>query len=325
MSVAIVIPVYNMATHLENLLRSIWNSGLIDTIDELIIFDDGSTDGISEVLGCFTSPKIKLLRPDKNVGRYLARYEGALSVQSESILFLDARVEVMSDFVKGFDKVKHMSIVQGTIDIPADESIYSLYWELSHKRLFNRHYQDKVNGFWLTNDNYEQYTSGTTIFYVKKDIFINACHSFITPPACDDRELIRKIVKNHDIWLTEKLKVNWRPRQNLKNFLGRLLERGPVFVEYHFYDHKTKFRKGVYLGLFVIFSNLVMMLLIPHYFFSLMIFQLFLILLSTVFFAGKTMDFFKLCGLHTLVVLAFGLGVLWGLVKTHPKCRRYFT
>lgn len=315
--ISIIIPTCNMAQDLKLNLDAIFRYRFLNNFRELIVVDDASTDETSRVLSLYSD--IKVIKLEKNVGRYEARKLGALSAQGKFLLFLDTRLEVGEEFCDHIaELISKYSIVQGTIEIPVEESIFNLYWDRSHRFLFKDHFKHQKRGFFLTQENYEKYTSGTTIFLVKKDIFLETLSDFKVAPISDDREVIRKLVAKQEIWVTEDLKVKWRPRQSLPDYLKRLIERGPTFVDYHFYQQKTKFAISVYLGLVVMILNLLLLLNSSVLFFRTLFVELAFMALSVIIFTRSPVEILKLMGLHLLVIFSFGIGVLKGLITENP-------
>ena len=87
MRVAVVIPLYNKAPYIGRALRSV----LVQTRppDEVIVVDDGSTDGGREVVKALGTGTVKLIS-QANAGVSAARNRGVSEANSDMIAFLDA-------------------------------------------------------------------------------------------------------------------------------------------------------------------------------------------------------------------------------------------
>lgn len=85
-SVSVVIPVHNHARFLPEALESVFRQSLQPR--EVIVVDDGSTDGTGEVLRTYAG-RIRLLR-QANRGVAAARNAGAVAASGELLAFLDA-------------------------------------------------------------------------------------------------------------------------------------------------------------------------------------------------------------------------------------------
>jgi glycosyltransferase involved in cell wall biosynthesis len=86
-TISVVIPLYNKAPYIERAIRSV----LVQTVapDEIIVVDDGSTDGGGDLVEAIQNPLIKLVRQE-NRGVSVARNRGIELAQGELIAFLDA-------------------------------------------------------------------------------------------------------------------------------------------------------------------------------------------------------------------------------------------
>lgn len=102
-----VIPVYNGQAFLAETLQSCIDQ-TVDKI-EIIVVDDGSTDGTKIILDHFEKldPRVKVIRLDNNQGRSNARNIGVKAAKSDLIFTLDAddvclpdRVEKTLKFLK---------------------------------------------------------------------------------------------------------------------------------------------------------------------------------------------------------------------------------
>lgn len=101
--ISIIIPVYNQAKKISACLDSILKQTERDF--EIIIVDDGSTDGIDDVLkkyeNIFLENKINLIfQKQKNQGAPTARNNGFNLSRGEYVLFCDADIEWISDALK---------------------------------------------------------------------------------------------------------------------------------------------------------------------------------------------------------------------------------
>lgn len=88
MTFSVIIPLYNKAPYVRKTVESVLGQTFGDY--ELIIIDNGSTDGSSEVVAGFTDSRIRIVRLEKNVGVSNARNKGVSLSTAPYITFLDA-------------------------------------------------------------------------------------------------------------------------------------------------------------------------------------------------------------------------------------------
>ncbi len=86
-SITIVIPLYNKAPHIRRALESVLSQTAPP--DEIIVVDDGSTDGGGEVVKNLTDLRIRMIRQE-NQGVSVARNHGIAEATGDLIAFLDA-------------------------------------------------------------------------------------------------------------------------------------------------------------------------------------------------------------------------------------------
>jgi glycosyltransferase involved in cell wall biosynthesis len=89
---SVVIPVFNSELLIERSVRSVLDGQFDDT--ELLVVDDGSTDGSAEVLSTIVDPRLRVIRQE-NRGRTAARNRGAAEGRGRFVTFLDS-----DDFVE---------------------------------------------------------------------------------------------------------------------------------------------------------------------------------------------------------------------------------
>lgn len=94
MKVSIVIPVYNETNTILTLLEMVMAVDLTDK--EIIVVDDGSSDGTNEKLKVFsepTNPSVKVVFHEKNKGKGAALKSGFTVANGDIILIQDADLE----------------------------------------------------------------------------------------------------------------------------------------------------------------------------------------------------------------------------------------
>lgn len=85
---SVIIPLYNKAPYVGKTVESVLGQTFGDY--ELIIVDNGSNDGSSEIVAAFTDHRIKIVRLEENVGVSNARNKGVAMASAPIVTFLDA-------------------------------------------------------------------------------------------------------------------------------------------------------------------------------------------------------------------------------------------
>jgi glycosyltransferase involved in cell wall biosynthesis len=128
--VSVVMPVYNAMPFLGKAVESILNQSYRDF--ELIIIDDGSTDGSLKYLMAINDQRVKLIFNKTNQGIVEARNKGISSSRGEYICMLDAddvaignRLEKQ---VRYLDRNKNIHLVAGRMVLINDNDIETGFW-----------------------------------------------------------------------------------------------------------------------------------------------------------------------------------------------------
>lgn len=91
-SLTIIIPVYNEANTVRAVVDKLLSVPLPVSL-ELIVVDDGSTDGTDKALASLGHPKVKTLRHERNQGKGAAIRTGLAAATGEFLLIQDADME----------------------------------------------------------------------------------------------------------------------------------------------------------------------------------------------------------------------------------------
>jgi GT2 family glycosyltransferase len=101
MKLSVVVPVHNGGPDLRVCLQALARS--LRKPDEVIVVDDGSTDGATECAAEFSARVIHLSGPPS--GPALARNHGAKKARGDILLFVDADVQVHEDTLGRFEQL----------------------------------------------------------------------------------------------------------------------------------------------------------------------------------------------------------------------------
>lgn len=105
--ISIVIPVYNEEKTLEAILRKVENSNTFDLAKEVILVDDGSTDGTKKILEKIGA-KHKVIAHERNLGKGAALRTGFAGATGDLILIQDADLEL--------DPADYPSLIRPIVD-----------------------------------------------------------------------------------------------------------------------------------------------------------------------------------------------------------------
>lgn len=143
MYVSVIIPVYNRKNFIRHCLESVLAQDFKGDY-EIIVVDDGSTDGTVEILKEFSS-RVKLHLSPANQGVSSARNQGARLAQGQFVAMIDsdclAHPQWLSQLVLPFEQDNGIMMVGGKV-----EDIAHNYWQMVNKGLstFVSHHSEFV-------------------------------------------------------------------------------------------------------------------------------------------------------------------------------------
>ncbi|MHA1357606.1 MAG: glycosyltransferase [Candidatus Helarchaeota archaeon] len=101
--VSVIIPTYNRRELLSRAIKSVLRQSYQEF--ELIIVDDGSSDGTQEVIQQFSDPRIKYMKLEENQGQPAALNRGIRASQGTYVAFLDDDDELLSSMLESGVKI----------------------------------------------------------------------------------------------------------------------------------------------------------------------------------------------------------------------------
>jgi glycosyltransferase involved in cell wall biosynthesis len=318
MTFSVVIPTFEMADHLEPLWESLVSAGIAREAREIVFVNDGSKDRTVAVLDAIAAReagKVRVLHLPENVGRFEARRRGAAAATGDSILFLDTRLTLPKDFAANLTRVAATyPCIVGAVDIDIRKNRFCLYWDRSHKLIFRKHYQKAHAPIVLTPENFDDFLKGTGVFYCPRALFLRACDAFDGQALLsDDTFLMKRMVEECPITVHPDVRVGWVPRETFREFVWRIWDRGPGFVEYHLFERRGLFFWVTSAALAGAGAVLILSVAVPPVGLSLMGAGLLAVGASTALLAESPREFVALLPIHTAVTLAFGAGAVRGL------------
>jgi len=129
MKLSVVIPVYNEAATIREILRRVRATGLCE---EIIVVDDGSTDGTRDILRDLHEPGVLVVLHERNQGKGAALRTGFSKVKGEVVLVQDADLE--------YDPGDYARLLKPIQDGKADVVYGSRFGGDAHRVLFFWHY-----------------------------------------------------------------------------------------------------------------------------------------------------------------------------------------
>jgi glycosyltransferase involved in cell wall biosynthesis len=129
MKLSIVIPCYNEGGTIRTVLDRV---GAVPFEKEIIVVDDGSSDGTRDILGVASGPEVSVLMHDTNRGKGAALRTGFERVKGDIVIVQDADLE--------YDPGEYPRLLKPILEDQADVVYGSRFGGEAHRVLFFWHY-----------------------------------------------------------------------------------------------------------------------------------------------------------------------------------------
>src|SRR5262245_23004410 len=212
---SVIIPVFNGEKTIRPAIESLLAQDFPNL--EIIVVDDGSTDGTARIVGGFTGV---VYRQQKNAGPATARNEGVRHAAGEIICFTDADCVAHKDWVtrlvRSFDR-KEVGAVAGSYGIVNKENVLA---DCIHREILYRHEKfksDFVRAF------------GSYNCAVRKDVFngVGGFDERYRFASGEDNDLSYKILKGgYKILFDRAALVDHHHPSQIKNYLRSQFQHG---------------------------------------------------------------------------------------------------
>lgn len=321
---SVIIPLYNAKEWIAPTVRHIVDSlELAKAFDaEIIIVDDGSTDGSGDEARSLQVPseyKFNVFS-QKNAGRYLARKRGVELSTKENILFIDSRVFIHKNaltFLNEQLKKTTDQIWNAHVNIDKKGNIFARFWDAIVYIGWRRYFKNpKTTSYGI--EDFDYYPKGTTMIYMPKKRLIASMQDFEATTndiefSSDDTLLIRYMAKQQPIHLSPDFSCIYHSRTTFKKFLLHAFDRGQFFVDGFLRPHTRFF---IPLILFLIATPLVLtgLFLFPALF--LVLLGVWLLELVVALFLGALLpDALSLFILSPVFAIVYGAGIWRGFLR----------
>jgi len=131
MKLSVIIPVYNEKNTIKKIIQQVKEAEL-ELEKEIILIDDGSTDGTREILENLEYPDVKVKFHDKNKGKGAALRTGFSLATGDFVIIQDADLE--------YDPREYPILLTPLLDGRADAVYGSRFLGGPHRVLFFWHY-----------------------------------------------------------------------------------------------------------------------------------------------------------------------------------------
>lgn len=153
MKISVIIPAYNEEKHIKKCIESLLQQKYPDF--EIIVVDDGSIDGMTQILNDFASQQKIILTKQNHLGPGHARNLGVSLSSGEILVFVDADMVFNEDFLQDLVAPIILGMAKGTFSreeyVANWSSKIAKFWQYNRgifdDKMIGKEYQEKAPVF----------------------------------------------------------------------------------------------------------------------------------------------------------------------------------
>ncbi len=188
-TVSAIIPIYNRSRCIARAIQSVLAQS--DPVDEIIVVDDCSDDGLDAVLDQFKN-QIRTIRHTKNLGVSVSRNRGIQEATAEYVAFLD------SDDLWQLDKISQQIEFMKKFDLNASCTNFDVVSSEDHNTPPVAAQRPYKNIFTLEDIVWGCYVSPGSTFVCKKELFSEVGYYDNNLSRYEDWDLLIRIIMKYE-------------------------------------------------------------------------------------------------------------------------------
>jgi glycosyltransferase involved in cell wall biosynthesis len=238
---SVVVPVHDEAAHLPATLEALVHAVGESAFDaEVVLVDDGSTDGSADVARAALGDRLPLtIVSQANAGRFEARRVGLARARAELVLLLDGRVRLRrTSLAFAHERIRSGERVwNGHVHVEIEGNPYGAFSNVLVELAWRDYFESPRKTSYGADD-FDRYPKGTTCFLAPRELLLGAVDAYSSRfddlrLANDDAPMLRWIAERERIHLSPSFACDYQPRASLASFLRHAYHRGTVFLDGH--------------------------------------------------------------------------------------------
>ncbi|MFE2757144.1 glycosyltransferase family 2 protein [Actinosynnema sp. NPDC059335] len=207
---------------------------------EIVVIDDGSTDGTPELLDKYAELHGVVVVHQQNQGRFETVRTAIRTAGSERVLILGSRVVVDPHSLAYLKDqlVNHPERVvwNGHVRVESDGNPYAGFWNGLLQVIWRRYLKEpRLMSFGI--EDFDAFPKGSGFFCAPKEMLLNASAAFDSMFddirfASDDTRLIRWIAERERIYISPDFSCSYyHGRESIRKFAKHAFFRGTTFID----------------------------------------------------------------------------------------------